>query len=65
MHFSISSPSLVTLRAAESSIGRVRSMLRDSMQTLSGNALSTFGIISNESALTDVVSLVKDNNGVL
>lgn len=32
---SIFSPSLVTLRAAESSMGLVRSMLRDSMQTLS------------------------------
>ena len=34
-HSSILSPSRITLRAAESSIGRVRSMLRDSMQTLS------------------------------
>lgn len=39
-HSSIFSPSLVTLREAESSIGRVRSMLRDSMQTLSRPALS-------------------------
>jgi hypothetical protein len=32
---SIFSPSLPTLRAAESNIGRVRSILNDSMQTLS------------------------------
>lgn len=34
-HSSILSPSFVTLRAAESSIGRVRSTLNDSMHTLS------------------------------
>ena len=63
-HSSILSPSRITLRAAESSIGRVRSMLSDSMQTLSVVRVS----MPRRCILTlrtDVVRFVKDDNSIL
>lgn len=54
------------LLAAESSIGRVKSMLNDSMQTLSGLSMSDYiRIAGRDGKRTNIVSFIKDDNRIL
>ena len=62
-HSSILSPSLVTLLAAESSIGLVKSMLNDSMQTLSSEQPVSVDKYDAEE-FTNVVSFVENDNSI-
>lgn len=68
-HSAIFSVRVSTLRAAVSSMGRVKSIESDSMQTLSAQVRSRDLVmscrepqLSESGALTDVVSLIKDDD---
>ena len=63
-HSSILSPILLTLLAAESNIGLVKSTDSDSMHTLSAQVLSQF-FVRRKRLLTDIVRLIEDHNALL
>lgn len=65
-HSSILSPSLVTLLAAESNIGLVISILRDSIQTLSYFQISDvrMGFYLRVLVLTNIVSFVEHHDRI-